>query len=213
MLYAFNADDELRSLPVFKSIRMEECNEIALLSQVSNTKIEEIRKRLANDNKAFVAWYNETPAAFGWMAMGKAFIGELNHELILPLGHRYLWNFRTLESFRGMGIYPRLLQYILTAEKNSASKFWILHAPENHASKKGIEKAGFRFAGQVSVANLDMVFTDSQENDAHDLGFISSDQEQASCWMCASPYLSHKKTSCCCSSQERICNERLFVPA
>ena len=89
---------------------MEESTDILMLSIIGNSTIEDVTKRLANDNKAFVAFINNLPAAFGWMARDNANIGELNHEFILPAGNRYLWNFRTLEAYRGLGIYPALLQ-------------------------------------------------------------------------------------------------------
>jgi RimJ/RimL family protein N-acetyltransferase len=108
----------------------------------------DVVKRLGNDHVAFIAFVNGVPAAFGWMARGKAFIGELNHDLILPYRHRYLWKFRTMEPFRGLGIYPVLLQRIIQLEESKADRFWIIHAPENEASLKGIQKAGFQHVGE-----------------------------------------------------------------
>jgi GNAT superfamily N-acetyltransferase len=78
---------------------------------------------LANDHLAFVGYINNQPAAFGWMARGKARIGELNHELILPIGNRYLWNFRTMEAYRGLGVYPALLQYIIELKRRKRTGF------------------------------------------------------------------------------------------
>jgi hypothetical protein len=57
---------------------------------------------------------------------------------------RGLWDFFTLEGARGRGIYPHLLQAILCLEQDEAEKFWLGHRVDNHASKRGIEKAGFQ---------------------------------------------------------------------
>ena len=62
---------------------------------------------------------------------------------------RGLWDFFTLESARGRGIYPHLLKAILRGEQNEAEKFWLGHRVDNYASKRGIEKAGFSLVNWV----------------------------------------------------------------
>ncbi|HEY0771567.1 MAG TPA: hypothetical protein VGD31_14680, partial [Sphingobacteriaceae bacterium] len=175
------------------------------------------RRRLANDNNAYVAFYKNQPAAFGWSSSGKAVIGELSHELILPLGHKYLWNFRTIDNFRGLGIYPQLLQHIVRSEGHTTERFWILHAPENTSSQKGILKAGFKFISEVSVKNLDQVIVSNHtfhySAELHAMGFSPSGEPHATCWTCSSPYLSHKKTGCCCTTSGKLCNEKQFLSA
>ena len=142
-LYTYLPSTEFSPVKKTAGLMIEESTDALLLSIISHISKEEVTRRLANDNKAFVAWINNMPAAFGWMARDNAVIGELNHGFILPEGNRYLWNFRTLEPFRGLGIYPALLQYILKEGDKMASRFWIIHAPENKASLYGIRKAGF----------------------------------------------------------------------
>jgi len=133
-LYSLTTTDTLPRIPVAAGLSMEECTNVDLIASMGAISSEEVVKRIANDNVAFVAFINNIPAAFGWMARRKARIGELAHELILPFGNRYLWNFRTMESFRGLGIYPALLQYIIRWETGKADQFWIIHAPENKSS-------------------------------------------------------------------------------
>lgn len=205
----------LPALPVNFHLTFRAVDDIEFLAALNNLPKDEIRRRLANDNTAYVAFYKRNPAAFGWSAAGKAFIGELNHEMVLPIGHKYLWNFRTVEEFRGKGIYPQLLQYIIRKESDSTECFWILHSPENTSSEKGIIKAGFKWISKVSIKDLNRVIVSpaAQEESTilNNLGFDSSFEEQASCWMCSSPFLSHKKTQCCCSSRNAICNQRQFI--
>ncbi|MGH2501982.1 MAG: GNAT family N-acetyltransferase, partial [Ktedonobacterales bacterium] len=59
----------------------------------------------------------------------------------------YLYDFATLEAWRGRGCYPALLQRIIVAEP--ASDFWIIHHITNSASRRGIARAGFHLAGIV----------------------------------------------------------------
>mgnify|MGYP003541589897 CR=1 FL=1 len=158
----------------------------------------------ANDDKAFVAWINNMPAAFGWMARDNAVIGELNHGFILPEGNRYLWNFRTLEPFRGLGIYPALLQYILKEGDKKASRFWIIHAPENKASLKGIRKAGFEYVGKLYTGADGLATIESGEaatsfrEELEYMDISISADKAASCWNCSSPYLKKRSPECCC---------------
>lgn len=181
-----------------------ESTDVLLLSIISHASKEEMTKRIANDNKAFVAWVNNIPAAFGWMARDQAVIGELNHGFILPEGNRYLWNFRTLEPFRGQGIYPALLQYILKEGDKKASRFWIIHAPENKASLKGIRKAGFEYVGKLYTGVNGLATIESGVAAAtfrEELEYMDiqlSANEAASCWNCSSPYLKKRSLECCC---------------
>lgn len=178
--------------------------------------MEEAINRLANDHRAYVAFLHKIPAAFGWVASGKARVGELNHEFILPLGHGYLWNFRTLQEFRGLGIYPQLLQQIILTEQPKTESLWIMHAPENTASQRGIQKAGFQLIGKVSVVNGNEVIFDPEGNslELHEVletfGFTTSEEQQASCWNCSSPFLKNRRQECCCSTADKECTRNLF---
>jgi RimJ/RimL family protein N-acetyltransferase len=210
-LYTISALSVLSSVKIPAGLTMEESTDITLLSVLGYISREEVIKRLANDNLAFVAFIDNRPAAFGWMARGKAKIGELNHEFILPIGNRYLWNFRTVEAFRGKGIYPVLIQYILQLETAKANRFWIIHAPENTASLKGIKKAGFQYVGRlyndvngntVIEAN-DIAFTYRDQLEYMDI--IISQKTAASCWNCSSPYLKKRKETCCCTEAGSEC--------
>jgi ribosomal protein S18 acetylase RimI-like enzyme len=67
----------------------------------------EMQRRLDDGHRAYVAYLNDAPAAFGWVATCSAELGELRSTFAIPHGERYLWNFVTLASFRGLGIYYR----------------------------------------------------------------------------------------------------------
>lgn len=204
-LYTFAHSNKFASVKIPTGLSIEESSDIMLLSRLGNTTPEDVTKRLANDNRAFVAYVNRQPAAFGWMARDNAKIGELNHEFILPQGNRYLWNFRTLEAYRGLGIYPALLQYILQNGDYEANRFWIIHAPENNASLKGIQKTGFEYVGKLyldvndnpTIESNKTALTFREELEYMDLTL--SGRTSASCWNCSSPYLKKRNAMCCCS--------------
>ena len=211
-LYTFSTQDQLPTLKPIAGLHIEESTDLTLLSQMGETTEADVLKRLANDHLAFVAFVHGEPAAFGWMARGKARIGELNHELVLPLRNRYLWNFRTLAVFRGRGIYPALLQFMLQYEGEKASRFWIIHAPENKASLNGIQKAGFRYTGKLyarrdGLAGFEAATLTADEKDMVEaMGFHLSGESAASCWNCSSPYLKKKAATCCCSEAGEVCS-------
>lgn len=218
-LYTFSHSDKLISVKIPAGLSIEVSTDIKLLSTIGNSSIEDVTKRLANDNTAFIAYINNLPAAFGWMARDNAKIGELNHEFILPQGNRYLWNFRTLEAYKGQGIYPALLQHILQNGDVEANRFWIIHAPENNASLKGIQKAGFEFVGKLYLDEDDNATIEYNETsltfqeELEYMDIILSAQAASSCWNCSSPYLKKRRPECCCSTagDECIANSMLSM--
>lgn len=209
-LYTFTTNNTLPSIPSPAGLKIKECSDAGMLAAMGGTTTEEVKKRFSNEHVAFVAFVNNVPAAFGWMARGKAFIGELNHEMVLPIRNRYLWNFRTLEAFRGMGIYPALLQYIIRFEQKKADRFWVIHAPENKASLKGIQKAGFEYVGKLySHGGITTIESTAksilQEELLAEMDVSISKEDPASCWNCSSPFLKKRSGECCCLPQMNNC--------
>ena len=124
--------------------------DVAVMASLQQRDASEIVRRFAAGHRAYVARLNGAPAAFGWSATRSAEIGEMGSSFTLPSGERYLWNFVTLPAFRGLGVYPRLVDAIVRAESREAERFWIAYAPENHASGSGIRKAGFTALAELS---------------------------------------------------------------
>lgn len=210
-LYTLSVEDTLSRIKVPDGLSVKTSNDVLMLSKLCNTSTEEISTRLANGNVAFVAFIYDEPAAFGWMATDVAKIGELNHEFYLPKGNRYLWNFRTFEKFRGIGIYPALLQYILQNNDETTTRFWIIHAPENIASLKGIRKVGFKYAGKLYVDIYNTTTIESNEvslslrDELEFMNITLSDQQPSSCWNCSSPFLKKRSSNCCCTESNVEC--------
>lgn len=210
-LYTLSSTNELPVIKEPAGLVVVESTDVELLAHLGSTSVEDVTKRLANDHLAFVAYLHNQPAAFGWMARGKATIGELNHPFVLPFRHRYLWNFRTLAAFRGLGIYPALLQHIIRQEGTKAKQFWIIHAPENRASLSGIVKAGFHYVGKLYANKAGKAAIDANalsEMHRRPLTFMDIELTQeptASCWNCSSPYLKKRKLECCCAEAQNEC--------
>jgi len=139
-------------------------------------------------------------------------VNELRLRFAIPAGERYLWNFVTLPSHRGLGIYPRLLNAIVSAESTESDRFWIAYAPENRASGSGIRKAGF-----VTVAELSFDMTGRpalravapDEVAAARMFGVPMSDDLSACWRCARAAASAQTTptgcatttSCCCDYQ------------
>ena len=99
-------------------------------------------------HRPYIAHLGPDPVAYGWSATCEAEFGGLQ-EFKGPPANRYLWDFATLPAWRGLGIYPRLLQTIVAREAGDAERFWILNQLGNSASASGITKAAFHVVGEV----------------------------------------------------------------
>jgi GNAT superfamily N-acetyltransferase len=137
----------LRGLDAFKVDRLAT---VEALSGLTGLCADEINKRIQGGNTCYIARLNGVPVAYGWVARSAADIGELELALHVDESNRYLWDFQTLPEWRGRGIYPLLLQAILAEEGTEGHRFWIIAAPENRASARGIEKAGFTPVAQLA---------------------------------------------------------------
>jgi hypothetical protein len=141
--YTWWRSDALPPLPVIPSLAIEPVDAVRLCAAFSGVDAGEVRQRERQGHHPYLALLDGAPAAYGWSAVGAAAIGELGATLALAPGERYLYDFLTLPPLRGRGIYPRLLQAILT-EEAAVERFWIGHDIPNLASARGIVKAGFQ---------------------------------------------------------------------
>jgi hypothetical protein len=166
-------------------------------------------RRLGAGHRAYVAWRDGEPAAWGWVATRSAEIGELGSAFAIPGGERYLWNFVTLPAHRGLGIYPRLLDAMVRAEWRDAERFWIAYAPENHASGAGIRKAGFVDLAELSFdaagrPALRGLLPGGGRVAARVLGLPEVGDALAPCWRCVRAGRGHMSCapgSCRCDYQ------------
>ena len=160
-----------------------------VMAALQGKSVTEMINRFDAGHRAYVATWNGAPAAWGWVATRTAEIGELGSMFTIPAGERYLWNFVTATAYRGMGIYPRLLDAIVRAESAEADRFWIAYAPENHASGVGITKAGFAALAELSFdASGDAAIKEMTPGGgtvaSRVLGIRETDAPLTPCWRC-----------------------------
>jgi ribosomal protein S18 acetylase RimI-like enzyme len=145
-------------------------------------------QRMWDEHRAYVASIDGVDVAWGWVATDTAMIGEIQSAFEIPKRERYLWNFVTAPTHRGLGIYPRLIDAIVRAESAEAERFWVAYAPENHASGVGIHKAGFETVAQISFDQHGRpavrMLIEGAPNPARMLGLPSLAEALAQCWRC-----------------------------
>ena len=186
---ARHRSDPAPELPPLPGLEVRREESAAAMAALQGRAESEIARRFEGGHRAYVAWRDGAPAAWGWVATRTAEIGELGSAFAIPDGERYLWNFVTLPAHRGAGIYPRLLAAIVAAESREAERFWIAYAPENHASGAGIRKAGFVALAELSFdaagrAALQGLVPDGGRVAARVLGLPEAPDALAPCWRC-----------------------------
>lgn len=147
MTYTWWRGDDLPPSPPLPDFRCEPVVDVPLLARLHKVEATKIEERLADANTAYVAFIENEPAGYGWSGANSVGVADIFWPMTPQ--SRGLWDFFTLASARGRGVYPRLLQAILRREQNEAEKFWLGHRVDNYASKRGIEKAGFSLVNWV----------------------------------------------------------------
>jgi hypothetical protein len=148
-------------------------------------------------HQPYLAYVEQAPVGYGWMATQEASIGELDLHFALPASERYLWDFATLPDWQGFGIYPRLLQHMLMQQSSTVERVWIIHAPENSPSGAGMAKAGllpvgqlsFRSDGGVGLAPFETL--ERAQAGAALLGIPLIESVLAPCWHCGGATHTH----------------------
>lgn len=107
-----------------------------------------------NGGEMFLAFNEGRLAHISWLLYHPG-IGESYFNVKLKPDEAYISSVYTPPEFRGRNIYPVVLQHIMryVAEKNKKRCF-ITTGPTHVASIKGIEKAGFSFAGKLRMFRL-----------------------------------------------------------
>ncbi|MBW4438458.1 MAG: hypothetical protein KME04_15060 [Pleurocapsa minor GSE-CHR-MK-17-07R] len=183
--WASDAWSDLNPLPDFQARLAADDGQMAGINRIS---IAEVENRRQAGHRPYIGYMDGAPATYGWVATREASIGELKLAFSIHSENRYLWDFATLPAWQGRGLYPRLLQAIVRAEK--AARFWILHAPENLPSGAGMQKAGFQPVGQLSFRrdnSLGLIPFDPPERasiGAELLGVALIDEGLSPCWRC-----------------------------
>ncbi len=209
-LFTFWRGDYYTTPKEMSNLSIQKEFDVATLASLMNIEGQKIQKRFEEGNEAWVVRLDGTPVSFGWVGRNRVLIGELSKEIDLPKGNTYLWNFRTLEAYRGKGYYVQLLRTILEAEEKISERIWIISAPENQSSFNGIVKAGFVPVGDIMFDfKNDVVLLASSLNERTQAGadliqIPISTTSVRPCWRCASKAMK-KEASCDCSENNLPC--------
>lgn len=122
-----------------------------LITRLANLSQQEINARFQTGKHLYIAFMNEVPVAYGWVATREVHFPHFQFSFTIPSENCYLWDFLTLPEWRGRGIYPHLLQTIIRQE-SLVDRFWIGYEPGNEASARGIRKAGFQVVTELVIA-------------------------------------------------------------
>jgi hypothetical protein len=221
--------DFVPTLPILPGFHVEASRDEQLIAYITRLAQHEVRQRLHTGHQPYLAYVEQAPVGYGWMATQNASIGELDLAFALPEMERYLWDFATLPEWQGYGIYPRLLQNILTQQVPTVERVWIIHAPENSPSGVGITRAGLQAVGQLSFRSdggVGLAPFDSLERaqaGAALLGIPLIESVLAPCWCCGGatdkhstavdadscwPPLRHTTQPCTCAIELRPAKTR-----
>jgi GNAT superfamily N-acetyltransferase len=198
------ASDPWMDLAPLSDFQVELAADDAQLATINHITLAEVGQRRRNGHLPYMGYIDGTAVTYGWVATREASIGELNLVFPLAADSRYLWDFATLPEWQGRGLYPRLLQAIVQAER--AERFWIIHAPENLPSGAGMQKAGFQAVGQLSFQrdnSLGLIPFDLLERariGAALLGVALIEDGLSPCWRCVNQVV------CTCQLDPESCS-------
>jgi GNAT superfamily N-acetyltransferase len=209
-LFTFWHGDDHTTLHRISNLTIKKEFDVATLASLMNIDEQNIERRFQEGNEAWLVKLEDKPVSFGWISRGKARIGELFKEIDVPKGNAYLWNFRTLEPYRGRGYYVQLLSTILAAEEKINKRIWIISAPENQSSYNGIMKVGFKPVGDImfdyknEVVLLAGAVNERTQAGADLLQLPITTNEVRPCWKCVSKAMK-KEASCDCYENHVPC--------
>ncbi len=106
------------------------------------------RSRFRDGHTAIILNDNGERVFTAWIASGRLHVDELNYDWRIPASERVVYDCVTAAAHRGRGLYPAALRWIVRyAQREEISRVWIYADARNHASLRGIDKAGFDAAG------------------------------------------------------------------
>lgn len=149
LLWTWWRGDPTPVLPPLPDLTVDDTASDSAVSRVAGIELDDVRARKRQGHRPYLAQLQGVAVGYGWSVSGQATFGRPPVPFAVPAGARYLRDFATLPAWRGLGVYSHLLQAILSREASDADQFWILHYWGNHASARGIVKAGFMQVGTI----------------------------------------------------------------
>jgi GNAT superfamily N-acetyltransferase len=103
-----------------------------------------VLERFAGERRCYVVRIEGSIVSYGWVSTREEWVSELSLHIRLLPGDAYIWDCATLSDYRGQGLYPALLLYILgELRAEGLDRAWIGADTGSVASQKGIIRAGF----------------------------------------------------------------------
>ena len=97
-----------------------------LLVYAMGNEGDRVLPRLERGSRAFAVLDGGRVVAYGWLATGPEWIGELEVEFTPAAGEAYIWNCLTLPEHRRRGHYRALLEGIVAqARQEGLARTWI----------------------------------------------------------------------------------------
>jgi CelD/BcsL family acetyltransferase involved in cellulose biosynthesis len=110
-------------------------------------KLHQAKSRLKAGNELYIVRRSGELVHLAWLGMRETITAEyeVGPDCRLDLGELtgVIFDCWTPEPMRGQGIYPAALRALTLIGLDRSSKVWIYCLKNNHASRRGIEKAGF----------------------------------------------------------------------
>lgn len=148
LLWLWRRGNPIPRLTPGLAVRFEPLADDAELACAAGLAVGEVAARRRQGNRAYLARVDGELAAYGWACHGTAECGGQNLPFTVRAGDCYLWDFATLSRWRGNGLYPALLAWILQRAE-PIDRYWIMHNQDNLASQHGIARAGFQPAAAL----------------------------------------------------------------
>jgi CelD/BcsL family acetyltransferase involved in cellulose biosynthesis len=115
-------------------------------------RLQLFRERLAAGDRAVVALCGGRLAHIAWIGNRTAITApETGPGCVLPLPHEaaVIYDYWTLDEFRGSGVFPAVLQSLLEEELRPGRDVWVYCVRENASSRPEILRAGFAESGRL----------------------------------------------------------------
>lgn len=113
----------------------------------------EIARRQAMGDECFAVFHRGRCASYIWCTRQRRQIEEVRLCADLPHGEYWLYNAFTVPTYRNRGLYSRLLEHAVSVLSETGGRLvWIDAERGNHASVRGILRAGFAEVARVDRA-------------------------------------------------------------
>lgn len=105
----------------------------------------EFSRRNLGGHVLYELFVEDVPVCYGWVAQKGSQVGILHDiEMRVPDHALYIWDCATPPAHRGRGYFQTLLRGLVTDPSSAATLALVAVDSNNEASRKALDKAGFR---------------------------------------------------------------------